>query len=88
MPKSKFTNLKPLPSDPDTLITRSDLPTYIPIAVSTWAKWAVTGAGPKFLKLGSKVAYRVRDIQSWLDEQGRTNTVQASLDEQQGAQGS
>ncbi len=75
MPRNKYTNLSPLPNDENTLIPRSEMENYLPIAVQTWAKWAVLGTGPKFHKLGSKVVYRVRDIESWIDEQGRINTV-------------
>ncbi len=75
MPKMPYTKLSPLPENDNTLITRSELPNYIPIAVQTWAKWAVVGTGPRMQKLGSKVAYRVGDIRLWLDDQRRNNTV-------------
>ena len=33
---------------------------------STLAHWRSEGRGPKFIKLGSKVAYRGRDLNEWL----------------------
>ena len=37
---------------------------------STLAHWRSEGRGPKFIKLGSKVAYRGSDLNEWL--QSRT----------------
>ena len=33
---------------------------------STLAHWRSEGRGPKFIKLGSKVAYRGADLNEWL----------------------
>ena len=33
---------------------------------STLAHWRSEGRGPRFIKLGSKVAYRGRDLNEWL----------------------
>ena len=68
--------LLPLPEDDDTLITRSDLPQYLPIASQTLARWAVEGQGPRFIKVGRRlVAYRVGDLREWLQNQTQTNTI-------------
>jgi predicted DNA-binding transcriptional regulator AlpA len=48
---------------------------YIPIAEQTFARWAVKGQGPKFVKLGRLVAYRVRDVRQWIEAQTRQNTA-------------
>ena len=34
---------------------------------STLAHWRSEGRGPKFIKLGSKVAYRGSDLNEWLE---------------------
>jgi len=71
--------LLPLPVNGDTLITRSDLPQYIPVATQTLARWAVEGQGPRFIKLGRRlVAYRVGDLREWLQGQERKNTIDAA----------
>jgi hypothetical protein len=71
--------LIPLPENDDTLIRRSDLPLYIPVAPQTWARWACEGTGPPFLKIGRRlVAYRVGDLRFWLQSQTRSNTIQES----------
>tara|TARA_R110002073_G_C9499211_1_gene581913 strand:- start:6189 stop:6512 length:324 start_codon:yes stop_codon:yes gene_type:complete len=33
---------------------------------SAWAKWRVTGAGPRYFKIGGKVLYRWSDVREWL----------------------
>ena len=69
--------LLPLPESDDTLIRRSDLPLYLPIAVQTAAHWSCQGRGPRFIKIGRRlVAYRVGDLREWLQDQVRENTVQ------------
>lgn len=68
--------LLPLPEDDDTLIRRSDLPQYIPVASQTLARWAVEGQGPRFIKVGRRlVAYRAGDLREWLHSQARDNTI-------------
>ena len=47
--------LLPLPDDDDTLIRRSDLPRYLPVAAQTLARWAVEGQGPRFIKVGRRL---------------------------------
>ena len=72
----KTQQLLPLPANDDTLITRSDLPQYLPVASQTLARWAVEGQGPRFIKLGRRlVAYRAGDLREWLRGQIRENTI-------------
>jgi hypothetical protein len=44
-------SLLPLPEEDDTLIRRSDLPLYIPVARQTWARWASEGTGPPYINV-------------------------------------
>ena len=76
MEEPMTTALLPLPEDDDTLIRRSDLPRYIPVASQTLAMWAVEGQGPRFIKVGRRlVAYRAGDLREWLQSQARKNTI-------------
>ena len=76
MEEPMTTDLLPLPEDDDTLIRRSDLPKYIPVAGQTLARWATEGQGPKFIKVGRRlVAYRAGDLREWLQGQVRENTI-------------
>ena len=68
--------LLPLPQDDDTLIRRSDLSKYLPVATQTWARWSCEGRGPRFIKVGRRlVAYRAGDLRAWLQGQVRQNTI-------------
>ncbi|WP_340644815.1 hypothetical protein [Phenylobacterium sp.] len=66
--------LRPLPSDPETLITRRDVPLYVPVASQTLAKLAVIGGGPRYVRVGRRAAYRAGDLKTWLDSRSRLNT--------------
>ena len=71
------TALLPLPENDDTLIRRSDLPKYLPIAAQTAARWAVESCGPPFIKVGRRlVAYRAGDLREWLHSNERNNTIE------------
>jgi hypothetical protein len=66
--------LRALPSDPETLITRRDVPMYVPVAAQTLAKLAVIGGGPRYVRVGRRAAYRAGDLKTWLDSRSRLNT--------------
>ncbi len=40
----------------------------------TMRKWRWEGKGPKFIKAGSKVLYRLTDIEAWTNQQTRSST--------------
>ena len=76
MEEPMTTALLPLPEDDDTLIRRTDVPNYVPVASQTLARWAVEGQGPPFIKVGRRlVAYRAGDLREWLKSQTRKNTI-------------
>jgi hypothetical protein len=37
--------------------------------------WRCKGIGPKFVKLGARVVYRLRDLNEFLEERTRTSTA-------------
>ena len=45
------------------------------ISPRTLERWRWTGQGPRFLKIGGRVVYRVEDIESFESEQLRTSTL-------------
>ena len=48
---------------------------YLGLAVSTLEKMRLTGAGPRFLRLGLRaIAYRREDLDAWLQECARRST--------------
>ena len=38
------------------------------------AQWRYLGVGPKFIKLGRSVRYRINDVEDWLDSQTMERT--------------
>lgn len=44
----------------------------------TLANWRVRGDGPKFIKIGKRVAYRLADVTAWEEKQTRANTSQTT----------
>ena len=36
------------------------------LSTNTLAKWRLTGAGPRYIKLGRRVVYRQSDIEAWV----------------------
>lgn len=44
------------------------------LEASTLANYRWSGRGPRYLKLGRTIRYRLVDIERWLDEQTRSST--------------
>ena len=59
------------------LITRIEAADFLRISPRTLEKWAVTGQGPPFFKIGSRTAYSLDDLVTWLLERQRTSTTEA-----------
>lgn len=64
-----------LPENVQDLIPSRLLPKYIGISAQTLARWRHQGKGPKYLKAGKKVFYRVASIHEWLAAQERSRTI-------------
>ena len=41
---------------------------------STLANWRWKGGGPRYLRVGGRIRYRLCDLADWLDVQARTST--------------
>ncbi len=41
---------------------------------STLANWRWHGRGPRFLRVGRRVRYRLADLAEWMDTRARTST--------------
>jgi predicted site-specific integrase-resolvase len=51
----------------------------------TLERWRWIGQGPRFLKIGGRVIYRIEDIEAYEAEQLRTSTVRPEPRAQAGA---
>lgn len=59
---------------PDTTLaspylTLNEAATYLRIPLQTLKNWRVQGRGPRALKLGALVRYRVQDLDDWAASQ-------------------
>ena len=46
------------------------------ITEGTLAKWRLTGEGPKFVRVGRRIAYDPKDVAEWLDARRVSSTSQ------------
>lgn len=51
------------------LLRPLDVAARIGVPVGTLANWRCDGRGPRYLKVGRHVRYRVEDLEAWLDRQ-------------------
>jgi predicted DNA-binding transcriptional regulator AlpA len=58
------------------LINAKQTAQHLCITEGTLAKWRLTGEGPKFLRVGRRIAYDPRDVQTWLDARRVSSTSQ------------
>ncbi len=50
----------------EPFLTPTEVTEVIPVSVSTLANWRSAGKGPRFVKVGGRVGYRLSDVESWL----------------------
>lgn len=55
---------------PDGRLTRHDAANYLGVAAQTFANWNTQGRGPKPLRMGRKVFYRLDDLDAFLASTG------------------
>lgn len=55
------------PSLAGRYLTNEEAAAYLKLSPHTLNKKRVTGGGPKFRKLGSRVVYAIDDLESWIE---------------------
>ena len=58
-----------------THITQAELARRWSISPRTLERWRWTGEGPRFVKLGGRVVYRLEDVEEYEREQIRASTT-------------
>ena len=48
------------------------------LSASTLNKWRTQGRGPRFVKLGRSVCYRMADLDAWMSDRVRGSTSEYS----------
>lgn len=68
----KFHNLprnihkKPTSDEPDRLMRQAEVKVMLGVADSTLEQWRLKGLGPKFVKMGRAVRYRLSDVNAYI----------------------
>ncbi len=57
----------------DRLITEKEVQSLLRLGESTVQQWRLKGRGPRFVKLGRTVRYRLSDVQEYVRTLGTTN---------------
>lgn len=53
----------------ERLLTPDEVADTLQVPAATLPQWRYLGRGPKYIKVGRHVRYRVVDLERWLDEQ-------------------
>ena len=60
------------------LLSPIEASSIIHVATNTLAKWRVSGNGPCFLKVGSRIFYQQSDLDAWLASCRRSSTSETA----------
>ena len=56
------------------LLAVAEAATYLSLSPSTLNKLRVKGGGPRYVKIGGKILYDVRDLDQWIEDHKRNST--------------
>lgn len=59
-----------------SLLTPKDLANRWSVSLHTLSQWRWNGKGPLFVKLGSRVMYRIQDVEYFEEQKLRRDTTQ------------
>ena len=57
-------------------LNRSQAAEFLSLQKSTLEAWAIRGGGPAFVKFGRAVRYRISDLENYITNQTRQNTIE------------
>jgi predicted DNA-binding transcriptional regulator AlpA len=56
------------------LLTVQEVAAILRCSISSLNKWRLTGLGPKFVRVGSRVRYRLAEVEAYVAQQTRQST--------------
>ena len=59
-------------------LNQIELAARLNISPRTLERWRWTGEGPRFMKVGGRVVYRLEDVEGYEDSQQRNSTAEIS----------
>ena len=63
-----------MPDSPLALLTPEEAAHVLTSKARTLERWRSTGTGPRYIKVGRRVAYRLSDLEVWIEQQARQHT--------------
>ena len=72
-------NSAPLPPFKLKLMDSVQLAEFLTNKPNTIEGWRIKGMGPKYLKIGRLVRYRLADVEEWIESQTRSSTSQTGV---------
>ena len=57
-------------------LTRKQAAEFLCLQKCTLEAWAIRGGGPAFVKFGRAVRYRISDLENYITNQTRQNTIE------------
>lgn len=61
------------------LLDTSEVANLLTNKPNTIEGWRIKGMGPRYIKIGRLVRYRIEDVNAWIEAQERTSTSQAEV---------
>lgn len=55
-------------TQPDELLSPEGLAAFCGVPVKTVYEWNSKGSGPRRVRVGKHIRYRLRDVEHWLDD--------------------
>jgi len=62
--------------DPRPLLDQTQAADFLAVCTRTLEGWRSSGGGPRFVRVGRRVRYRLRDLQKWIDERTFGSTAE------------
>ena len=56
------------------LLSPKDAAKHLALSEKALEKWRCQGTGPRFLKLGNRIRYKLDDLIEWAEQTARTST--------------
>lgn len=63
-----------VPGTPSRYLRTPEAARFVGLSIRTLEKHRIYGTGPRYLKLGGRVVYRVEDLQSWAESGAKAST--------------
>lgn len=65
--------------NPSPLLTEIQAAELLNLSTRTLQAWRIKGGGPRFLKLGRAIRYRIADLNTWLEARALAHTSELEV---------